>query len=655
MWPVARAAAWPCAWLIACLVAFTAPAAAQSPAGADASPGPGAAAPGSVAPGASAVGVVPAARLASNVVVITIEGPITATTERSFKRRLAEAEAGAADAVVVELNTPGGELGAVLEISRAIKGSSIANTVAWVRPNAFSGGAIVALACREIIATPGAVMGDALIIAVSRMGQINALPEAERQKLLAPLLVDITNSARLRGYDEKLVQGFVSLGVELWLVESVKEPGRLLFITRDEYATIFGAEPGAMTPSVPSAPAAPRDAGQSAGSPPTGAGGMSADGLPVQPAMRARPRRGGSGGIGGPAGATPGAVDPSASPLAPAIPGLSPAVARTISAGLVGKSARPVLTAADRGQWTLVEYVSDGRGILTLNDAQLLRYALASPGNAAGGGAGTVSSDEDLKAFFQAKRLVRLDQSVAETIAGWLSGTLVRAVLVVMVLVGIFLEIAAPGFIIGSLLAMVGILGLAGPMIIFGLAGWWWALSVLAGAVLIAVEIFLLPGFGVFGLAGLLALFGGLVGLVAPRSVSFDSAGETSGVLTALATVLVATLVAGVIVYFVARNFSTIPLLGRLVLGPGEPSAPTPGPGDAAGPGGTGGGAGTGAVLRVGAEGVVVTALRPSGKARFGDELVDVVSAGGLVPPGASVRVVEVSAFRVSVEAVRTM
>jgi membrane-bound serine protease (ClpP class) len=321
-------------------------------------------------------------------------------------------------------------------------------------------------------------------------------------------------------------------------------------------------------------------------------------------------------------------------------------VTRTISAGLVGKSARPVLTPADRGQWTLVEYVSDGRGILTLNDAQLLRYALASPGTASGG---TVSTDEDLKAFFQAKRLVRLDQSVAETIAGWLSGTLVRAVLVVMVLVGVFLEFAAPGFIIGSVLAMVGILGLAGPMIIFGLAGWWWALSVVAGAVLIAVEIFLLPGFGVFGLAGLLALFGGLVGLVAPRSVAFDAAGETSGVLTALATVLVATLVAGVIVYFVARNFSTIPLLGRLVLGPGEPAAPPQQPGDAAGA------MEAGAVLRVGAEGVVVTALRPSGKARFGDELVDVVSAGGLVPPGAGVRVVEVSAFRVSVEAVSRM
>jgi membrane-bound serine protease (ClpP class) len=95
--------------------------------------------------------VVPAERQADKVVAITIEGPIDATTALSVRRRIALAEKGGANAIVIEINSPGGELGAVLEITNAIKASAISNTVAWVNPDAYSGGAIVALACREIV------------------------------------------------------------------------------------------------------------------------------------------------------------------------------------------------------------------------------------------------------------------------------------------------------------------------------------------------------------------------------------------------------------------------------------------------------------------------------------------------------------------------
>ena len=138
------------------------------------------------APTPSVASAVPAARQSQNVAVLTIEGPINAMTARAIERRLRAAEDAGADAVVIELDTPGGEVGAVLEICNTIKSSSIPNTVAWIRPDAYSGGAIIALACREIVASDPASMGDALPIQIGP-GGLQALPEAERQKILDAL------------------------------------------------------------------------------------------------------------------------------------------------------------------------------------------------------------------------------------------------------------------------------------------------------------------------------------------------------------------------------------------------------------------------------------------------------------------------------------
>jgi membrane-bound ClpP family serine protease len=151
--------------------------------------------------------VVPAERQADKVVAITIEGPIDATTALSVRRRIALAEKGGANAIVIEINSPGGELGAVLEITNAIKASAISNTVAWVNPDAYSGGAIVALACREIVSSSPASMGDAFIVTQTvvqgqnRMGLRGLTPD-ERTKLLPVLLADVTDSARRAGWDE---------------------------------------------------------------------------------------------------------------------------------------------------------------------------------------------------------------------------------------------------------------------------------------------------------------------------------------------------------------------------------------------------------------------------------------------------------------------
>ena len=56
-------------------------------------------------------------------------------------------------------------------------------------------------------------------------------------------------------------------------------------------------------------------------------------------------------------------------------------------------------------------------------------------------------------------------------------------------------------------------------------------------------------------------------------------------------------------------------------------------------------------VVRTGLTGTAKTTLRPSGKAAFGEHIIDVVTAGDFIEQGSAVRVVHVEGMRVVVEA----
>ncbi|MDP6693721.1 MAG: hypothetical protein QF444_05275, partial [Phycisphaerales bacterium] len=178
---------------------------------------------------------VPAYRQANTVAVITIDGEVDNITASSLKRRLAEATD--ADAIVIELNTPGGGLLPTLEICYELKNNAQPNTVAWIHPHAFSAGTIIALSCREIIVSPNSTFGDAA--PVTAMGPI---PATERAKIESPILAEVVDSARRNHYDERLVEAFVSVGVELWLLQSV-ETNEIICVNASEYERIFGETP----------------------------------------------------------------------------------------------------------------------------------------------------------------------------------------------------------------------------------------------------------------------------------------------------------------------------------------------------------------------------------------------------------------------------
>ncbi|MEM1331271.1 MAG: NfeD family protein [Planctomycetota bacterium] len=563
------------------------------------------------------IGSIPAARAAENVAIITIRGGIDMYTELSVKRRLDAAEQSGADAVVFEIDSPGGEVGAVLEICNRIKSSSIRNTVAWINDEAYSGGAIIALACREIVTSDPASMGDALPIQIGPAG-LAALPEAERQKITAPLVAEVVDSARRNGYDEYLVQGMVALGVELWLVEEIAT-GRRMTVTEAEYRILFDGDPprtGALLPNAPAgaSPATPADesvdeSGEADGSEPVT--------LPAAP------------------------IASEGSEYRPASPALD-AMAQEVNDTLEEASTRPVITPSLRGDYRLISYATDGVGPVVMKHADMTRFGFSS---------GTIENDEQLTAFFGATNVKRLDRTWSESLVRFMTSLPVRGILIVVFLLALFMEMTNPGVMLPGGVAALALIALLAPSFMVGLAGWWEIAAIVIGIALIAAEIFVLPGFGVFGILGLLGLFGGLVGTFVrddPSRLFPTSGGAQRDLIYGLTTTILALITSGVGMYFISKNFGSLPLVNKLILRDqmGDESI---GMLAAAGPASSG-------PASVGETGTAVTPLRPSGRMRVGDAVtgrdVDVVAVDGWIEAGAPVRVIEVSGFRVAVEPV---
>lgn len=599
---------------------------------------------------------IPAGRQAKNVAIITLHGHIDQYTEISVKRRLSDAASGGADAVVIDLDVQSGELGAAIEVAGAIRKSAVSNTVAWINGEVRGVGVLVALACRDMVVSPNGSLGPADIPNVSTARnparQPGMGPRRSRggdvEARSSQVMMRLVEFARAHGRDEMLVQAFAFRNVELFRVQNRADRTRVAFVTAEQHRRIFGAEPPSNLPVKFGDPSAGGASAPRAVGPPAASGSAGpASGGSGQTRASGRPASGGVARGTGAAGVAPQVIEPGTAPIEPATPGL------TLLAEDINRSSPVVAAALARpadgagAEWMLLDRATDGRGLLMLSDDQLLAIGLASPMSTAQPFA---ASEADLKAYFGASSMARLEKSVVEIAATVLNNWVLRGVLVVVFVVSLVVEMLHPGLVLPGSVAAISLLLLVGPAILVGLASWWGVIGILLGVVLIAMEIFILPGFGVFGVLGMVFLFGGLLAAVMPSGGAGlfpDSPEGRSELIYGLTTLLLAMGTAGGCLYFLSKHLPSIPLLNRLVLQAPRGDDGDDGAGLLAAMGGADGGG-----LAIGHEGVALTDLRPAGRVQFGERIVDVVSESGYLPAGASVRVRAVSPFRVAVESV---
>lgn len=275
--------------------------------------------------------------------------------------------------------------------------------------------------------------------------------------------------------------------------------------------------------------------------------------------------------------------------------------------------------------------VSQKGKLLTLTAKEMERYKVSS---------GTVANAEELLdslGIGGGQQAVTVEKTVADTAVGIITGSAVTSLLIVIGLIALFLEITSPGFGIPGTVAIVCFAVVFASYALLGTVGSIELILFVIGLVLLIVEIFLIPGFGVVGISGLILIVLSLIlsmqGFVWPQ-YNWQWAIFRRNIL-----VVVSSAVGSIAVFaLLASLLPQVKLFSRLILQTEqtadagytvqEPEA-------------------EGRLL--GKRGEAVTTLRPSGKAEFEGEVLPVETDGEFLSAGDSVRIIEVSGNRIVV------
>ena len=242
-----------------------------------------------------------------------------------------------------------------------------------------------------------------------------------------------------------------------------------------------------------------------------------------------------------------------------------------------------------------------------------------------------------------------LQRTWIDTTVYVLNTPLVTVLLFLIGMVALFVEFSAPGVSLGGLLSALCFTLFFWGRFLGGTAGWLEVLLFLLGILFLLVEIFVIPGFGVAGLSGVLLIIVSLV--MAGQDFLMPTTGSqwrTTG--NSLLMVMGAGVGFIALSITMTRYYGGIPFLSRLALTP-EPRED--GPLEVARLTANVGQATAIELLDIGSVGIAETPLRPAGKAIFDDEFYDVVSEGEFVETGDQVRIMDIQGNRVIVRKVR--
>jgi membrane-bound serine protease (ClpP class) len=219
----------------------------------------------------------------------------------------------------------------------------------------------------------------------------------------------------------------------------------------------------------------------------------------------------------------------------------------------------------------------------------------------------------------------------AEQLVRFFTHPVLSSALITIGILGIIVELRTPGFGVPGAVGLVSLSLFFWGHWLVRLAGWEEILLVALGVVLLALEVFVLPGFGITGVLGILALLGGFV-------LSLIGAGVTgAGLLSAVGRVSLSLLIALGASLVLLRFLPRLPYGRRLVLDTGLNALA----GYASAP----------ETDRrwIGKRGTALSPLRPAGIAELDGERVDVVSQGEYIEANTPIEVVRVDGNRIVV------
>jgi membrane-bound serine protease (ClpP class) len=457
--------------------------------------------------------------------LIDVRGPIFESLKQYLNSRLAAAERGEVDLIILRVTSPGGELEASLELARTLSEIDWATTVAFIPEEAYSGAAILALGCDRIYMRPRALIGDA--------GPIHfhgGFFEHADEKVVSALAVAIHQLAAAKKRPGALAEAMVDRNLQVYEATR-KDTGERAYLTAHEIE---------------------------------------------------EPRNKQNFDIGAP------------------IP--------------------------EAGQ----------NRFLTVAGSRAVELMLAE---------GTFDSEQELLDSLHFERMIETRRTWVDQCVYVLNRPLVSGLLLLIGLIGLYVEFAVPGISVAALVSLSCFALFFWSHALGGTSGWLEVMLFALGIGCLGVEIFVLPGFGVFGVTGGLMIILSLV-MASQDFVLPQSTVQWTTLRNNLLLVLGAmgSLVAALIIQ--VMFFDSLPGLGRIRLDAPEPELPAA---DGAAASLVGAANPYLYLPQLGQHGVADSVLRPAGKVRFDDRLVDVVTEGDFLDPGTAVEVVRLEGHHVIV------
>ncbi len=292
------------------------------------------------------------------------------------------------------------------------------------------------------------------------------------------------------------------------------------------------------------------------------------------------------------------------------------------------------------------ELIDSDKELLTLTASKAYEYGIARAVVEDIDGVLAYLADRDGVEFSRPCEVLRPNWS--EKMVRWLNHPAVMSVLIMLALLGVYMELSTPGVGLPGLVAVICFAIVIGSKYLVGMANWVEVALLVVGVVLLMIEFFVLPGFGIAGVLGIVFLLGGIFGMLVrnpPNRLPWPETAFDWEVFVYNALGLCIGFVGFVVLaWLVARYLPHIEFLSGLILAPAaaktggelEVSASAPAQQD-------------NVQLRPGDRGQVLTPLRPAGRVRFGQVVVDCVAEGQFIEKDRSVEIIRIRGNRVVV------
>ncbi len=513
------------------------------------------------------------------VVVVSAEKMVDDGMRVIIKRAVSEANRGAV-ALILEVDTPGGLVDSAIDITNDLL-SAKCPTVAYIKGmGAISAGALISYACKYIVMAPGSNIGASAPMVLGEVQPNDELNEKTKSFLRSRY----RTLAEVNNHNSLLAEAMVDTNVEVWAVK-IKDNKYEFFPSKGEALRFIEKK-------MSNGDMGPEDVKED--------GDSKDEGL-----------------------------------VRNIYPFRQWAIVLASEKKAGERDNKEEENAKDESleesnslpEGVVLKQISKKGELLTLTSGEALEFGLASfIAN---------SFEEILRNYgWENAIVVRIEPTWGERLFRFLSNPLVSGLLLLIGLAGLYFELQTPGFGLAGIVGLIALALFFGAQYVIGLANWADLILILVGMVLLGIEIFVIPGFGITGISGIACIILGVY-LALTRVAIPVYPWDFERLQSAGKTVLIGVFSFAVMVAITWKYLPRTFIFQKISLSHAQKAE-----------------AGYTVQMEkekedwIGVIGVAETVLRPAGKGRFEGRLLDVVTQGDYIEAGTKVRIVEVQGNR---------